>query len=103
MFGGFLIANLSNHQHLWILPKQVARSGREGQSAWFVYLGLHHSGKDLFNRIFDSDNMASAQTGEITETSVNGGRFAPACRARQEQQPAIAGRKPSNSSQALSG
>jgi len=62
--GGFLIANLSNHQHLWILPNEwraaVAKVSPRVRLPRSASLG-----KDLFNRIFDSDNMASAQTGEI--------------------------------------
>src|SRR2546426_12122715 len=84
--GGFFIADVTDHEHLRVLAQQVPGSLGEIQSARFVDLGLHDARDDLFGGIFGSDDVPSPALGELAKTRVNGGGFAAAGRAGQQQQ-----------------
>ena len=84
--GGFLIADLTDHEHLRVLAQQVPGGLGEIQSARFVHLSLHNARDDLLGRIFGGDDVPSPALGELAKTRVNGGGFAAAGGAGQQKQ-----------------
>ena len=83
--GGFFVADLADDQHLGILAEQVTGGFGKIEPAGFVHFGLHYAGNDLLGGIFDRDNMPATLLGEPPETGINGGGFAAAGGASQEQ------------------
>ena len=83
--GGFFVANFADDEGLRVLAQEMAGGLGEIQPAGFVHFGLHDAGDDLFHRIFNGDNMASARFGQGAKTGVNGGGLAAASRPGEEQ------------------
>ncbi len=84
--GGFFIANLADNERLGVLPQLVPCGFGEVESNGVVDLSLHDAGHDLFDRVFDGDDVASTVFGELTETGVDGGGFTAASRPGEEHQ-----------------
>ena len=83
--GGF-VANFADDEHLRVLPQQMPRGAGEIEADGFVDLGLHRAGNDLLDGVFDGDDVASAEFGEMAEAGVNRRCLAAARRAGEQQQ-----------------
>jgi hypothetical protein len=84
--GRLFIPNFTDDQYLRVLAKKVTGSFGEIEAASFVDLSLHDTWHDLLSRIFDGNNVPSAQFGQPQETGVNRRGLAAAGRAREQQQ-----------------
>src|SRR2546423_766308 len=83
----FVITDLPYHQHLRILTQQVSGSFGKIQTDLLSDLRLHDPGDNLFHWIFDGDDMTSAETRQLTQTTIDRSCFAAARRPGQQHQP----------------
>ena len=83
--GGFLVANFADDEGLRVLPQQMPRGPGKIQPPRLVHFRLHDAGDDLFHRVFDGDDVASARFGQAAQAGVNRCGL-PAARRAGEQQ-----------------
>ena len=70
----FKIANLTHHHHVGILPQDRSKALCKSHICLCIYLGLPYSLNVIFNRVFDSQDIATLIV-ELVKASVKGGRF----------------------------
>ena len=84
--GGFFVANFTDDEGLGVLTQQVARGFGEIKADGFIDFRLHDAVHDLFNGVFDGDDVATVLFGEIAEARVDRGGFPAASGAGEQHQ-----------------
>src|SRR5215472_7314483 len=83
---GFFVADFADDEHLRVLSKQVPRGFSKIKAARLIHFCLHDARNDLLSRVFDGDNVASAELREESEAGVNGCGLAAAGGSGEQKQ-----------------
>ena len=83
---GFEVANFTNHDDVGVLPQDGAQGLGKGQINFGVDLRLAHPGQFIFDGIFHRHDVAACGV-QALQRGIQGGGFARACGAGDQDQP----------------
>ena len=59
--GGFFVANFSDAYYVWVLAEHASQAFGKGDVGFWIYFNLARLRQDLFDGVFDSDDVSSVE------------------------------------------